>query len=152
MTLGYRFFFSNKTLSLLQVSDKYAQQNENNRKGWLNYREKMHMDCGGFMLELPQSHNSTLQEKEIVSLLGRGTIKIIPQLETQRGFFSSGFFLLCWRKKSETHLHNHQIILRNFHSLKTKETTKTLSLFFISQLKNFWWRIRKSKKTKASHS
>lgn len=33
MTLGYRFFFSNKTLSLLQVSDKYAQQNENNRKG-----------------------------------------------------------------------------------------------------------------------
>lgn len=50
------------------------------------------MDCGGFMLELPQSHNSTLQEKEIVSLLGRGTIKIIPQLETQRGFFSSVFF------------------------------------------------------------
>lgn len=44
------------------------------------------------MLELPQSHNSTLQEKEIVSLLGRGTIKIIPQLETQRGFFSSVFF------------------------------------------------------------
>lgn len=89
------------------------------------------MDCGGVMLELPQSHNSTLQEKEIVSLLGKGTIKMIPQLETQRGFFSS-VFVLCWRKKLETPLHNHQIILRIFHSLKTKETTKTLSIFNIS--------------------